>query len=112
LCCNLPSELRQNKKDESLWETHKPLGAQQDDLCQAFNTSCDRSSDELCAGGKGCADVDVSKSFESELAALEYLSVTRISISVGSSDIQRGHGVDLIDNNPNKERFDLLPRQV
>jgi hypothetical protein len=82
-------------------------------FCQAFNTTCDRSPDELCAGGKACEDADVSKSFESELAALEYLSVTRISIGVGSnSDIQRGYGVDLIDNNPNKERFGLLPRQV
>lgn len=50
------------------------------------------------------------------LAALkkEDLSDTRISINVGSNSdtIQVASGLNVIDNNPNKERFDLLPRQV
>lgn len=58
-------------------------------------------------------NADAANSFESELTTLNDLSVTRISIGFGSnSNIQRGSALDLIDKIPNKERLDLLPRQV
>jgi hypothetical protein len=94
--------------DTKPWENGKMT------FCQAYNTTCDQSPEEFCARGLDCEDADVAKSFDSELAELDRLSVTRISIGVGShSDIEKGSGLDFIDNNPNKEFLPgLLPRQV
>ena len=101
-------------EDESLWDSAKPWENGKMTFCQAYDTTCDKSLEEFCARGKACEDADVTKSFDSELAELDKLGVTRISIGVGShSDNKKGSGLDLIDNNPNKEFFtDLLPRQV
>jgi hypothetical protein len=78
------------------------------------NFECDSDPLKFCVLGSGedtCEDQSVTKSFGSELAALE--GVIRIAIGVGiNSDVGEGSALAEIDNDPIRIGFGLPPRQV